>query len=397
MSSCTPRPGRGTALKNELLQSRAGLIRELVGSFDGIRSQFVRDMELAIPWFVSYVLTLGASGRHHHSGVAGLLDHSLRVASSASREARSRFQDHPFKDALVYMATLWGLFHDLGKRTSCALKCSRCASPLGTGTLEEFLNWHEWGGERLPYEPQESCLHTEASRRFFIEWLDRRFLMLPDEILRMIHSHYGGHPQDDLAWIDQTVHKLNGSDGTENKLQIHRDKILPLLADGNAPDAFEIAPYYYVLVAATLHKIVRHGMPGPAKGAGKLDYFVLPGFIGLNFADLGALLALMRHYYREQHGELRRKDFKRWDLVDELYREGSLLALGPGRRALVKGRVIIKAVTFEVPCSLVLLRRSIDGLVILPGAPLFSLPIVFEAPRPPGVPERFDPPHPNSS
>jgi hypothetical protein len=396
MSSCTPYTGRGTALKTELLHNRADLIRELLDSLDGLRYPFIRDVENAIPWFVSYVLTLGASGRHHHSGVAGLLDHSLRVACSASREARSRFQDHPHRDELVYMCALWGLFHDLGKRASCALKCSRCGTPLGTGTLEDYLNWHEWAGERLPYEPQEACLHTEASRRFFIEWLDRRFFMLPDEILRMIHDHYGGHRQEDLSWIDETVHKLNGSDGTENKLQIHRERIIPSLANGNAPDSFEIAPYFYVLVASALHKFVRHGMPDIKKGFHrKIDYCVFPEFIAISLKDFDTLLALIRHYYLDQHGELKRRDFKRWDLVDELYREGALLALGPGKRTLSQGRVIFR--TFELTWPLILLRRSIDGLVILPGAPLFSLPIIFEGSRPPEVPERIDPPNPNSS
>jgi hypothetical protein len=388
MSSCTTRSGRGTTLKNELLHTRAAAIRELLDCLDGVGSHFVRDVELAIPWFVSYVLTLGASGRHHHSGVGGLLDHSLRVACSASREARSRLQGHPFKNELTYMATLGGLFHDLGKRTNCALKCCRCGAPLGTGTLEDFLNWHECAGERLPYDPQEACLHTEASRRFFIEWLDRRFFMFPDEILRMVHNHYGGHRQEDLAWIDETVHKLNGSDGTENKLLVHREKILPLLAGGNAPDSFEIAPYFYVLVAAALHKLDRHGMPRLKKGLGKIDYFVFPDFIALCFKDFDTLLALIRHYYVDEHGELKRRDFKRWDLVDELYQEGALLAAGPGKQAPVKGRVTFK--TGEVTYPLILLRRSIDGLVILPGARLFPLPIVFEGPRPSGVPERFN-------
>ena len=395
MSTCTPYHGRGTVLKDELLLTRAEFIRELLGSLD-IRSQFVKDIENAIPWFVSYVLTLGASGRHHHSGVGGLLDHSLQVACSASHEARSRFQDHPLKDEFVYMSALWGLFHDLGKRSSCILSCSRCGAELGTQTLEKFLNWHEFEVDRLPYEPQENCLHTEASRRFFIEWLDRRFFMLSDEILRQVHNHYGGHRQEDLAWIDETVHKLNGSDGTQNKLQVHRDKILPLLANGNAPNEFEMAPYFYVLVAASLHKLVRLGMPPlSTKGIRKLDYFVLPEFIALSFHDFDTLLALMRYFYLEQHGELRRKDFKRWDLVGELYQEGALLAGGPGKRAIVKGRVIFRAVTFEPTYPLILLRRSIDGLLILPGAPLFPRPMVFEEPRPANVPERIDPPNPN--
>jgi hypothetical protein len=372
-------------VKEELLRAHAAEVEGLLaGLFQVCPLQVA--LGKAIEWLASYVLTLGASQRYHHSGSGGLLEHSLKLAGAASQEAGRRFQNHRLRDELVFLAALWGLFHDAGKRANCPLFCRTCNSSLGLETLEEFVNNHDVNVEEpLPYTPQEGGLHTCASRRLLIAWLDDWMRFFSDEFLVLWREHMAGDLKEEMIWIESTVRKLNGVSGSQNRLHLHREHVFPLFRNG-VPERFPIAPYFYVLVAACLERSSLRALP---QGSAWVRSYVLPEFVMIDFDDEGNdLVKLMKTLYAQDHGGLRLRHFNKMALLRELESEGALRTPGRGKYALVRAHVAFRN-GYECTSRFLLLRRVIDEFTILPFAEAIEGEVVFLGARPEGVPERL--------
>jgi hypothetical protein len=385
MSRCGYHLDYGTTVKEQMLRAQSA---EVEGLLDGLSHvcKLQAAMGKAIHWLASYVLTLGASERYHHSGSGGLLEHSLKLAGAAMREARSQFQAHHLRDELVFLAALWALFHDAGKRANCSLTCPTCHSPLRLETLEEFVNDHDIDIEEpLPYKPQEGGLHTRVSRRLLIAWMDDWMRFFSDDFLRLWREHMAGDLKEEMIWIESTVRKLNGVSGSQNRLQLHREHVFPLFLKG-VPVRFPIAPYFYVLVAACLQRSAWKALP---MGSAGVRGYLLPEFVMIDFDDDGDdLVKLMKTLYAQDHGGLRLRHFNKMALLRELESEGALRAPGRGKYALVRAHISFRT-GYEYTSRFFLLRRVIDEFIILPFAEAIEGEVVFLGARPEGVPERI--------
>jgi hypothetical protein len=383
--SCSYDVTRGTRLRDELLGVHREKVEALISCFDRHPPALRKDIELAARSLAACVLTIGASRQDHHSGPGGLFEHSLQVATWTARETDRHFEgaDFAYVHELVYLAVLWALLHDIAKRATSPIQCSRCDTPLGPETLEDFLNAHDVPLEAIQYQPDEGWKHEEASSRYYYEWVHGRCSLLSPRTVKLVRLH-PFEPQEDLHWIESCVYKLNGRSGYLNRLEVNRNQIIPLLKGTGSPERFPAQPFFYSLVTAVLHRIEHHGLQPK-----NVRYFLFGEFVAIEFDQGGEdLVTLMKELYHRDHGAMRDRRFKKWSLLYRLDWEAALWAPGRKRNALVKATITPR----DGPAfssRFMLFRRMIDELVVLWDGRKFKGEILFDGPRPAYLAERI--------
>ena len=383
--SCSYDTTRGTRIRDELLQAHREKIGALLSCFDRHPPALRKDIELAVKWLAACVLSIGASRQDHHSGVGGLFEHTVQVATWTARETARHFEgaDLGCVDELVYLAVLLALLHDVAKRATSPIQCARCETPLGPETLEEFLNAHDVPLEAIQYQPDEGWKHEEASSRYYDGWVHDRLSLLSPQTVKLIRLH-PFEPQEDLHWIESCVHKLNGRSGYLNRLEVNRNQIIPLLKGRGSPVRFPAPPFFYSIVTAVLHRIEHHGLDSR-----NVRYFLFSEFVAIEFDEGGEdLVALMKELYHKDHGAMRDRRFKKWSLLYRLDGEAALWAPGRKRNAHVKASLTQRGGP-PISSRFMLFRRVIDELVVLWDGRKFKGEILFDGPRPTYLAERI--------